>query len=173
LRKPSNYQRYLVSHSHSMPARRTRSGCYAHVFCVETLPLIKKAAAPRTRLPPYRHINGSCFPLGFEVTHMAGAGEETERPQLRRGVIGDRGINEGRPGGEARLCRESALTQAGGCHVDSPPPKPGHRRGLQGTRTSHANEKRRGNGGSGMRRLGPIITAWVAAISLAFAANKA
>lgn len=32
------------------------------------------------------------------------------RPRTRRGVTGERGINEGRPGGKARLCRESALT---------------------------------------------------------------
>ena len=46
-----------------------------------------------------------------------GGGEAANRtgaPEARRHR--QRGISEGRPGGEARLCRESALTQAGGCH---------------------------------------------------------
>jgi hypothetical protein len=93
---------------------------------------------------------------------------------MRRGVTGDRGINEGRPGGEARLCRESALTQAGGCHVDSPPPERGTRRKQARHWTaSHAQAAEAGTEMlSGMRRIEALIAAYDAEIILALAAKR-
>ncbi len=48
-------------------------------------------------------------PLFFEVTPRRGRERQQEQPFRRRGVTGKRGINEGQPVGNHRLCRESAL----------------------------------------------------------------
>ena len=86
---------------------------------------------------------------------------------MRRGVTGDRGINEGRPGGEARLCRESALTLAGGCQVDSTPPEGARRRGRLPYELSRERQARRPHASNRAFNLRIF-----ASITLVFASNR-
>jgi hypothetical protein len=48
-----------------------------------------------------------------------------DRVKIERKSIADeeakKATEQQAPGGKARLCSESALTRAGGCHLDSPP----------------------------------------------------
>src|ERR1035441_376391 len=54
----------------------------------------------------------------FKGPAWRGRERQQEQPHRRRGVTGNRGINEGQPVGNHRLCRESALTLACGCRSE-------------------------------------------------------